>query len=84
MLATLPRRIKEIAPLLHAARYVAIAGYIGITHTGYWGNVPLGFAIGKPAGGGFGCLIFGDSLINTSNNNNCLNNLIAEKPHERL
>jgi hypothetical protein len=27
----------EITPLLHAAKHVPIEGYIGITHTGYWG-----------------------------------------------
>lgn len=35
MLALLSRCMEEIAPLLHAAKHVAIEGYIGITCMGY-------------------------------------------------
>lgn len=37
MLAMLSRCMAEIAPLLHVAKDVAIAGYIGITCMDYWG-----------------------------------------------
>jgi hypothetical protein len=40
MLAMLSRCMAEIAPLLHAAKHVAIEGYIGITHKDYWVSHP--------------------------------------------